>query len=1242
MSFNLRKFSIFIIVVFLCLFLPAPRIFAQSGNDEKFHPMMSEIFKHQQELGLKSASKSRLQKIKDATFFSSLIQVTNPDGARERLLVRSLFDTTSPTVRKISLLHQGDKKSSFITTLDNEGQPFKQVIIRDNGQDFQVYDRPQDTFVYTQSKNTSGMASLKEWVYAREPNRSWGSEYTWNYSTDEPNKRIFLKSLIDGTVAVMAAAAKPSSKSSNPMSLLNAAMHSSTQQLAVLESLIYWTSSGEKKQASLSVIASNSECRSIRPCGAKQSLNSIVIKINEPISSYPLIIDPTLKYGQWMGGVAGAPAKISSTVAVGGKIYVGGYESSAGVVFDDNITMFGYGGGIESFIVEIQDGGTPVLNWGQWLGGIGTTTVSGIAISGSHILAGGYTINSNNWQSMSIQGTYNSSGTNQSAFVVEIQDGGTPALNWGQWLGGNGITEEIAMAISGSHVWAGGYTESSVSWQSMSIQGTYNVSSFNASGFVVEIQDGGTPVLNWGQWLGGFGFTQINSLAISGSNILAGGYTSSSVSWQSMSIQGTYNAPAGKSSGFIVEIQDGGTPALNWGQWLGGNSNTDILGMAISGSHILSAGYTQSSVSWQNMSIQGTYNVSATTESGFVVEVQDGGTPALNWGQWLGGNNNTVISGIAISGTHILVGGYTQSSVSWQSIDIQGTYNVSGVNYSGFVAEIQDGGTPALNWGQWLGGSNITFDEGIAISGSNILAVGYTQSSASWQTVSIQGLYSGGLNDGFVVEIHDGGTPSLNWGQFLGGSGETGVGAIQAIVANGNKIYVGGYDGSTDSFATVTLQGPYEGGTAEGFVVKIQDGGTPVLNWGQWLGGNNITEIFGMAISSSHILVGGFTESSVSWQSMSIQGTYNVSANTGTGFVAEIQDGGTPALNWGQWLGGKNTTNVNALAISGSHILVGGSTVNSGSWQSMSIQGTYNDTVSNSNTAFVVEMQDGGTPALNWGQWLGGAKGTIVQSIAISGSHILAAGSTCSSLLWQSMSIQGTYNVTGLHNSGYVVEIQDGGTPALNWGQWLGGNNSTLIQGITISGSHILVGGNTLNSSSWQSVTFQGTYGISGKGYVVEVQDGGTPSLNWGQWLGGSGSDQVMAIAISGSHIVTSGLTTNSASWESMSLYGTFNVSGTTLSGFVVEIQEGGTPSLNWGQWLGGQGNTLMNAIAIGGSQIYAGGYSVDSSNWQSVTFQGSFPVGITQDGQVVAISEPAIGGGGGSSSNGLFYGTDF
>ena len=355
--------------------------------------------------------------------------------------VQTKFVRDSGTIDESVQVKQGLETKCTRFILDNENKPLAQALLTWEGHPVQVYDREDETFVYMQMPDKSGGIKLKEWIYARQPNCAQGTCLNWK---------------IEG------------------------------EGVKAMPPVNYWTNANAK----------------MKPAPSLKSPSSSVI-VHEPLSSYPLLIDPTLSWGQWLGGTTSD--NIDVITVNGSNIYAGGFSSVSTGWNNQNVTFQGVAqGSINSaYVVKITDNGaTPKLTWGQWLGGTGLgNQIFGLSTNSSSIYAGGLCTLSTGWNNQTV--TFQGVSQGADAFVVKIMDNGTtPTLKWGQWLGGTGAEHLQALVSNGSIIYAGGYGSLSTGWnnQTVTFQGVAQGATFSA--WVLKVTDNGTtPTLNWGQWL---------------------------------------------------------------------------------------------------------------------------------------------------------------------------------------------------------------------------------------------------------------------------------------------------------------------------------------------------------------------------------------------------------------------------------------------------------------------------------------------------------------------------------------------------------------------------------------------------------------------------------------------------------------------------------------------------------------------------------------------------------------------
>ena len=1078
----------------------------------------------------------------------------------------------------------------------------------------------KDQFKYS-THQEKDYTVLKELVLAGTPNIAFGSQYVWKISSKAVDEQIVLEKKGNFVEILRRISPQDDGITSHADNIFSHPERSEGSLIAIIQPIIFWDRTGKQGTGQLSVDG-----------------NLLTVSVTAKSSQYPLRIDPTLKYGQWLGGNGGGPGQVTAILYNAGNTNIdfGGIINSEGNM-NLTVTMQGtYNGGTEGFVLEVADGGTPSLKWGQWLGGAGDDAVNVIAINGTSIYAAGYSTQSTNWDTTTFFGSQNGG---SDAFVVNIADGGTPCLQWMQWLGGPGTDLVNDMTTNGATVYVGGYTTQSTSWETTNFFGVVR----GTDGFVANITDGGSPSLKWVQWLGGNSSTVVNAMSANGTSVYAGGYVTTSTNWNTVTFQGIFNATGSAADGFVVNMTDGGSPSLKWGQWIGGIAATQVNVIAVNGATIYAGGFTNQSTNWSTTNFFGTY-VSAgipgtSLTDGFVVNISEGGSPCLVWGQWLGGGAGvSVVNSLAVNGATVYAAGYSSYSTAWQTT----AYFNGAFAYShGFVVNITDGGSPTLMWLQWLGGGTGTQQvTALAANGAKIWAAGYSALSTSWTPVTFQGTPAN--TAGFVVEMNDGGSPTLKWGQWVGATQAQTF--VQDLVVNGTSIYAGGYTTMSTNWTTVAFHGTYGGGY-EGFVVNMADGGTPSLKWGQWLGGYAYDIVNAVVVNGPSIYAGGVSQSVIGgWETTTYFGA-KAGLGVSQGFVVKITEGGTPSLNWAQWTNSANSQ-VLALAINGPSIYLGGVDVGASTagWGTITFHDINNS--GGSYGGYVAAISDSGSPSFKWGQWIGGfGANTTVSSLAVNNTSIYAGGYTQSSTNWSTVAFQGVYAATSGYQTyqGFVVNIADGGTPCLAWGQWLGGQANTIVYALAVNGASIYAGGYTTMSTGWETVAFSGKMQNTQQGFVVNIAEGATPSLAWGQWLGGTGATTVWALAVNGATIYAGGTATNSSGWNAVTFLGNNRAFFSTTGNFILSMAEGGTPGLVWGQWLGGNGTNNLRTLAlyVNGSttEIFAGGYMYQTTNLETLTFQGTMASNwngfvVREDDYVVSSAT--------NNNNGMFFDTGF
>jgi len=450
--------------------------------------------------------------------------------------------------------------------------------------------------------------------------------------------------------------------------------------------------------------------------------------------------------------------------------------------------------------------------------------------------------------------------------------------------------------------------------------------------------------VSWGQWLGGSDSDNVYCIVVNGNEIYLSGASRSPSSWESISFYGAHTC--GDWEGYVLEIIDNGAgsaPTLSWGHWFGGSDEDNVMyAVAVNGNEIYVAGKTLTKDDWESVPWQGAYSG---LHEGFIIEILDNdvtNVPTINWGQWLGGTSYDLCLGLAVNGNEIYVVGQSRSKNSWENANWKGAFTGGNVNEA-FIVEILDNDVtniPTFNWGQWLGGSDHDGLSCVVVKDNEIYVAGSSYGATSWESVSFSGTHSGGW-EGFVIEMLDNdvtNTPTLNWGQWLGGSDSDGISDMFVV---GNEIHVAGRSYSASNWE-ISFQGSYSG-SPEIFVAEILDNdatNTPTLTWGQWFGGSNYEYAGGVATIGNTVYVTGVTLSPSGWEGAAFEGAYTRSYES---FVLEISDNDAtniPTLSLVRWLGGYSSDWGRDLAIGNDSVYVVGESRDADDWEPITFYGS--------------------------------------------------------------------------------------------------------------------------------------------------------------------------------------------------------------------------------------------------------------------------------------------------------------
>jgi hypothetical protein len=369
-----------------------------------------------------------------------------------------------------------------------------------------------------------------------------------------------------------------------------------------------------------------------------------------------------------------------------------------------------------------------------------------------------------------------------------------------------------------------------------------------------------------------------------------------------------------------------------------------------------------------------------------------------------------------------------------------------------------------------------------------------------------------------------------------------------------------------------------------------------VLVYSTFLGGSDEDSGESIAVDAAgSAYITGYTHSPDFPTQSAYQSTL---AGTDGAFVTKLAPAGN-ALVYSTFLGGNGSDQGYGIAVdgSGSAYVIG--TTNSTNFPTVS---AYQTTLLGNSNAFVSKLAPAGN-TLVYSTYLGGSGSDQGNGIAVDGLG--------------SAYVTGTTNSTDFPHSGYqttlrgasnafVTKLAPAGN-ALVYSTYLGGGGSDQGNSIAVDGmgaAYVTGATSSINfptQSAYQGA-LQGQYNV----FVAKLASGGS-ALVYSTYLGGSGSDGGLGIAVDGANSAYVTGYTNSSDFPTQSAYQT-SLTG-LYNAFVAKLTPAGN-TLAYSTYLGGSGEDFANGIAVdteGSAYVTGNTYSSDFptvSAYQS-TFNG-------------------------------------
>jgi beta-propeller repeat-containing protein/centrosomal CEP192-like protein/ASPM-SPD-2-Hydin domain-containing protein len=487
----------------------------------------------------------------------------------------------------------------------------------------------------------------------------------------------------------------------------------------------------------------------------------------------PLVIDPVLLYGTYLGAAGGEQA---SGIAVDstGSVYIAGYTDSA----DFSLTTFGSPAASSNhvFVAKLDPTGSTFV-YADYLGGNGDDYGIGLALdSSNNVYVTGSTTSTNY---PTVNPPYQSAALGPyTGFLSKISADGS-SLVYSTYLGGSGFDEPASVAVD---TLGDAYVAGTTTSQDFPVANAYQPAA----------------LANQGGAYGNYGF--LTKFSADGSSLNFSTYFAGNTNVANCG-SSCYPTPYSAISAVTVDA--------NGNAYVAGTTNTSNFP------------YTSGAYLTSNSPV-------ADATIGFVSKFASAGMPLDYSTYFYGSSGNPVgIGAITVDGSgSAYITGTVSSDTTFPTTSTSiCNPSVSGVGCSyAFVSKF-DPAAATLLYSTFLGLSNYASPQSIALDSSNDAYVVANTSSAAFGTNNAIEGYSSG-DDILLVEIDASATTEL-FATYLGGSGNDFASAM-TLDASGN-VYVVGSTSSADFPVTQGASQNVLGGGTDAFVVKIGPNSAPAV-----------------------------------------------------------------------------------------------------------------------------------------------------------------------------------------------------------------------------------------------------------------------------------------------------------------------------------------------------------------------------------------------------------------------------
>ncbi len=448
------------------------------------------------------------------------------------------------------------------------------------------------------------------------------------------------------------------------------------------------------------------------------------------------------------------------------------------------------------------------------------------------------------------------------------------------------------------------------------VEGNYALIGQNLAAFSVGRYDHSRPlvidpVLYYSTYIGGSGMDQVTAVTVDSIGIvsLVGFTNSANLTPSDSSYQG---ALGGGIDIFVAQIDPNrsGAPSLVSLSLVGG-SGTDMPNTAVVDKfgNICITGFTTSTDF--PLSGQVTQGQSAGSNDAFAMKFNPrlSGRDSLNYSTYIGGTDSDAGYGIAVDANGIMyIAGTTKSTDFPVTGNAAQQSNIAGND--AFIAVV-DPSTTSLVYATYLGGGKDDEGRGILPGPNNTIYVSGWTSSPDFPVAgaAYQGTYQGGGDMFFSqIDMTQTGPGAVLYSTYIGGA--SGDEEPRRMIADraGNPVLTG-FTTSTDFPVTSNAYQPAFGGVADAFIMRLNPGTFPLIQYSSYFGGSDgeVGEDIAIDASDNLYLVGYTFSPNLPVTQDAAQLTWGLGQNA---FIAKLNLSAAPkqALSYCTYAGGVAVT----------------------------------------------------------------------------------------------------------------------------------------------------------------------------------------------------------------------------------------------------------------------------------------------------------------------------------------------